>query len=133
MSARASFWTGAVDRVGVFASAACFVHCLATPILLSLSSVYVHLLPSEENTHRILAVFIALAGVFAILTGYRRHRRQSVLIFMFLGLSFIFAGAFFGSHLPSHLIEVLITLAGSSCLIVAHRKNHTFCRSCTQC
>jgi hypothetical protein len=31
------------------------------------------------------------------------------------------------------LIEVLITLAGSSCLIVAHRKNHTFCRSCTQC
>jgi uncharacterized membrane protein YfcA len=133
MSARESAWTGAMDRIGVFASAACFVHCLATPILLSLSSVSVHFLPSEESTHRVLAVTIALVGAIAILTGYRRHRRPSVLVFLSVGLVFIFAGAFFGNYLPLHWIEVLITLLGSSCLIAAHRKNHTFCRSCKQC
>jgi uncharacterized membrane protein YfcA len=122
-----------MDRIGVFASAACFVHCLATPVLLSLSSVSVHFLPSEEGTHRVLAVSIALVGVFAILSGYRRHRRPSVLVFLSVGLVFIFAGAFFGNYLPFHWIEVLITLLGSSCLIAAHRKNHTFCRSCKQC
>jgi uncharacterized membrane protein YfcA len=122
-----------MDRIGVFASAACFVHCLATPILLSLSSVTVHFLPSEESTHRVLAVSIAFVGAIAILTGYRRHRRPSVLVFLSAGLVLIFAGAFFGNYLPSHWIEVLITLLGSSCLIAAHRKNHTFCRNCKQC
>ena len=133
MSARESAWAGAMDRIGVFASAACFVHCLATPIFLSLSSVSVHFLPSEESMHRVLAVSIAIVGAIAILTGYRRHRRPSVLVLLSAGLVFIFAGAFFGNYLPSHWIEVLITLSGSSCLIAAHRKNHTFCRNCKQC
>jgi uncharacterized membrane protein YfcA len=133
MSQPESAWTGAVDRIGVFASAACFVHCLATPIVLSLLPVYAHLLPSEEHTHRILALFITIVGAVAIVTGYRRHKRPSVLLLMGAGLALIFAGAFFGDRLPSHWAEVAITLAGSCCLIAAHRKNHTFCRNCKAC
>jgi peptidoglycan/LPS O-acetylase OafA/YrhL len=130
---RESGWTEAVDRIGIFVSAACLLHCLATPIVLSLLAVYAHFLPSEERTHRILALFITILGVTALLTGYRRHKRPSVLVLMTAGLLFILAGAFFGDRLPSHWDEVAITLAGSSCLIAAHRINHTFCRSCAEC
>jgi uncharacterized membrane protein YfcA len=133
MPAKELDWTAAMDRVGSFASAACFVHCLATPIFLSLFPVWVHFLPSEESTHRVLALSITLIGVFAFFTGYRRHKRSSVLVFLGVGMTFIFTGAFFGNRLPSHWMEVLITLAGSSCLIVAHCKNHTFCRRCERC
>ena len=133
MSVRGYISMGALDRIGVFASTACFLHCLATPIVLSLLSVYAHFLPSEERTHRILAVFITIIGVLALLTGYRKHGKASVLILMGFGLLFVCSGAFFGDRLPSHWMEVLITLAGSSFLILAHRINHTFCRSCTEC
>jgi uncharacterized membrane protein YfcA len=132
-SARAGIWAGAVDRAGVIASTACLIHCLVTPVVLSLSVVYAHFLPSEEHTHRVLAVFIATLGALAIVFGYRRHRRSSVLTLMSIGMVLIFAGAFFGDRLPSHAAEVLVTLAGSCCLIAAHRKNHTFCQSCTSC
>jgi Mn2+/Fe2+ NRAMP family transporter len=50
------------DRIGVFASALCVVHCLLTPILISMSAVFAHFLPSDERVHRTLALLIALIG-----------------------------------------------------------------------
>ena len=133
MFQRAPVWADAMDRVGIVASAACFVHCLLTPIILSLMSVYAHLLPSEEHIHRVLAVFVAVVGAMSLLLCYKRHRRQSVLVLMAVGLLAIFAGAFYGDRLHFHWLEVLVTLSGSVCLISAHRRNHTFCRSCQDC
>jgi len=121
------------DRLGIIASALCFIHCILTPVVLSLSAVWAHYLPSEEKFHRVLAVLIAGIGCFAIIGGYRRHRRSRVLFMMCTGLCFIFAGAYYGDHLPSHLAEVATTLVGSCLMIVAHLTNHTFCRDCRRC
>jgi uncharacterized membrane protein YfcA len=126
-------WTGAVDRIGIVASSVCFVHCLAMPVVLSLSAVCAHFLPTEEHTHRVLAVGVTLIGAFALGTGYRKHKQRSVLWLMASGLTLIFTGAFVGDHLPSHWVEVAITLIGGVCMITAHRKNHTFWRECTTC
>ncbi len=121
------------DQIGVWASALCVVHCMVTPVLISLSVVSVHLLPSEERTHRLLAVVIAALGALALVKGYRSHRHMRVLILMLIGLAFIFGAAYWGDRLPSHRAEVLVTLLGSSFMITAHRINHTFCRSCRSC
>lgn len=121
------------DQIGVWASAVCVVHCMVTPVLISLSVVSVHLLPSEERTHRSLAVIIAALGALALVKGYRSHRRLRVLILMLTGLAFIFGGAYWGDLLPSHRAEVLVTLVGSAFMITAHRINHTFCRNCRSC
>ena len=133
MSQREIVWTEVFDQVGMIASAACFVHCLATPILLSLLAVSAHFLPSEEHTHRVLAVLVTVLGAVALATGYRRHKRPSVIVLMCIGLALISMGAFFGARLPSHWHEVVVTLAGSCCMIAAHRRNHTFCRACKAC
>lgn len=121
------------DQLGVIASALCLIHCILTPVVLSFSAVWAHYLPSEEKVHRVLAVLIAGIGCFAILGGYRRHRRSRVLFMMFTGLSLIFAGAYLGDRLPSHLAEVATTLAGSCLMIAAHLTNHTFCKECRRC
>src|ERR1700760_1661740 len=114
-----------VDQIGVWTSTLCVVHCLLTPIVLSLSAVSAHFLPSEERTHRTLAVAIAALGAFALIKGYRRHRSSRVLMLMVIGLAFIFGGAYWGNHLPSHAVEVVVTLVGSGFMIAAHRTNHT--------
>ena len=119
-----------VDQLGIWTSTLCVIHCLVTPIVLSVSAVSAHFLPSEERTHRTLAVVIASLGALALVRGYRSHRSLRVLLIMIAGLSCIFAGAFLGDRLPSHWAEVLITLIGSGFMIAAHRMNHTFCRNC---
>jgi uncharacterized membrane protein YfcA len=121
------------DRLGIIASAVCFVHCILTPVLLSISAVWAHYLPSEERVHRGLAVVVAGIGGFAILGGYRKHRRARVLLLMCCGLLFIFAGAYWGDRLPSHVAEVAVTMTGSCLMIAAHFINHTFCKNCRRC
>jgi uncharacterized membrane protein YfcA len=118
------------DRLGVLASLLCFFHCLLTPMLISMPAVFAHLLPSEERTHRILAVVVAALGALALIRGFRTHGRRRIIAYMIVGLLCILLGAWFGDHLPSHRVEVLITCLGSTLMIVAHRLNHTFCRSC---
>jgi peptidoglycan/LPS O-acetylase OafA/YrhL len=122
-----------VDSLGIWASALCVVHCVFTPVLVSMSVVFARLLPGEEKTHRTLAVGIAMLGAIALVTGFRRHRRRRILGLMGLGLAFIFAGAFYGDRLPEHGYEVAVTMTGSVLMILAHRMNHTFCRECTRC
>lgn len=120
-----------VDQIGIWTSTLCVIHCLLTPALLSFSAVWAHFLPSEERTHRTLAVAIAALGAIALVTSYRRHRSSRVLVLMAAGLAFIFGGAYWGNYLPSHTVEVLVTLVGSGFMISAHRINHTFCRDCS--
>ncbi len=119
------------DQIGICASCLCMVHCLLTPIVLSLSAVSAHFLPSEERTHRFLAVSIAFVGALSLIKGYQRHKKRRIPLLMATGLAFIFGGAWYGDHLPSHATEVAITLIGSGFMIAAHRINHTFCRTCS--
>ena len=118
------------DRLGVWASVLCVIHCLLTPVLLSFSVVFAHLLPGEESTHRTLALIIAGLGAIALVSGFRRHRRRRVVLLLCAGLGFIFGAAWFGDRLPAHGWEVGITFVGSSLMIAAHRLNHTFCGAC---
>jgi uncharacterized membrane protein YfcA len=121
------------DRLGIIASALCFIHCVLTPVAVSILAVGAHYLPSEEKVHRILTVFVAALGAVATLFGYRRHRRSRILLLMSCGLLLIFAGAYFGNRLPSHLAEVAVTMMGSCFMISGHFLNHTFCRNCERC
>lgn len=118
------------DRVGIWASGLCVVHCILTPVLISLSAVLAHVLPSDEHVHRPLALILALIGAIALVRGYRAHRQTSVIYLMAGGLALIFTGAFVGDHLGGHWAEVGVTLLGSVLMIASHRMNHTFCRDC---
>jgi peptidoglycan/LPS O-acetylase OafA/YrhL len=118
------------DRLGVWTSSLCVIHCILTPILISSSAVLAHFLPAEEKVHRSLAMLVALFGAIALLVGFRKHGRRKILILMAAGLGCIAAAAWFGDKLPSHSYEVGITMVGSALMITAHRLNHTFCRSC---
>jgi peptidoglycan/LPS O-acetylase OafA/YrhL len=121
------------DKLGIWASALCVVHCIVTPVLISASAVFAHLIPGEEKTHRTLAVGVAALGAIALVKGFRTHGRRRILGLMALGLGFIFGGAFYGDRLPSHGYEVVVTMIGSLLMITAHRMNHTFCSDCGRC
>jgi MerC mercury resistance protein len=121
------------DKLGIWASTLCVVHCIVTPVLISVSAVFAHFIPGEEKMHRTLAVGVATLGAIALVKGFRTHGRRRILGLIALGLGFIFAGAFYGDRLPSHGYEVAVTMTGSALMICAHRMNHTFCNDCRRC
>ena len=127
---RASLSPSFIDRWGTIASLACVVHCIATPILFSVFAVAAQIVPSEQHTHRVLAVPVCLLGLLAMRSGFKRHQRLAPALLMVVGLALIVATAWWGERIPSHLAEVAITITGSAFMIAAHRMNHKLCKAC---
>jgi len=121
------------DSLGSAASVLCLVHCVLTPILLALSPALATLLPGSRTTHQVLIFFVVSLGLLAFLSGYRRHQRRVILLPMTTGIFLIACGAFGESYLHSTLNETLITMAGSTLLVMAHGLNRSFCHQCVKC
>jgi len=95
------------DRLGIFASAACAVHCAATPILLAV-------LPALKFTqwmasplfHQVAAAFCCGIVAISIWPAFLRFRDYRVLWLSSLGLGLILSAAFVvPDHCCSHALE----------------------------
>ena len=80
-----------LDRIGVGASVACAIHCMAAPLLLvalpTAGSVWAHPL-----VHWLLAVLVLPLALWVIYCGYRKHAKKLTLIAAGLGSLMIIAG-----------------------------------------
>ncbi|MGZ3768893.1 MAG: MerC domain-containing protein [Bdellovibrio sp.] len=114
------------DKVGIFLSGLCAIHCLITPILLLTMPVWGKVF-EEEWVHLMMAVFVAPIGLFAFWSGYTHHKKTRVFALGILGISLV-VGA---SLAPHSWVEFfghdLITIFGSISLITAHVLNRRAC------
>ncbi len=80
-----------LDKLGIAASAACAVHCLAAPFLLLLlpaaGSIWSH-----PSVHWILAALVLPLAVLVVYRGYRVHRRRAAMVCALVGVAFVVAG-----------------------------------------
>jgi hypothetical protein len=120
------------DLAGAAASGICFVHCLFTPVAISLFPDIIPYLPGDAWFHRLLAVAIVLFGVAGFVPGYLVHRRRPLLWLVAAGMSLILAVAWAGEALKPTL-ELLLSVPGSLILVTTHLLNRSFCRSCRTC
>ena len=117
---------GAADYVGMTASALCLVHCLGTPLLLSLFPV-LGLGERDDAFHRYMVVLVTLP---VLIPGFFAHRRWQVLALGGFGLAcFIAAVLVIGSRY-GEVAEMVLAVIGGAHLFAAHLKNQSFCRSC---
>ena len=118
------------DLWGVVISGICVVHCLAVPVVLLLfPTVGISLFPQEDITHVVLLGFIlGVAGV-AFITGYPVHGQWPPVLWLMLGLVFIFFATFLAHDLIGHNWEPVFAILGSLALIRAHYLNH----HCVKC
>jgi len=79
------------DRLGIVASAACAVHCLAAPFLLLLlpvaGSIWAH-----PAVHWVLAGLVLPLAVVVVFRGYQLHGRRWALVVASLGAALIVSG-----------------------------------------
>ncbi|MNK01161.1 MerC mercury resistance protein [compost metagenome] len=118
--------TGKWDRIGIFLSSLCAIHCLATPLLV-LALPFMGEVFEHEMFHIGMAVFVVPVAFFAFWSGYKHHHQRPVFFMGILGASMIGLA----SVLPHEWVEVneldVVTIAGSFLLVIAHILNRRAC------
>lgn len=119
--------TGKWDRVGIFLSSLCAIHCLVTPFLLLGLPVLGETFESHWF-HIGMALFVVPVAYYAFISGFKHHQQKHVLIAGLLGSSMIGVAAF----LPHEWVEFyeldLVTIVGSLILVTAHILNRRACQ-----
>ena len=119
---------GHLDAIAVVLSGVCMLHCLALPLLLTISPILNVTLLSETVFHVLLLVFILPTTVIALTIGCRSHKDKITLVLGALGLSILTITAFFGHLLFGLTGERIVTSFGGLILAWAHVQNYRRCR-----
>lgn len=113
---RNTFW----DRLGMSMSAACIIHCLLVPVLLSLLPLSSLAYSLHEWAHPVLLALI-IPSVFFSFSSRRGLLKGA--IFLILGLTLLVLA--WGAHGWSvWLAETLLTIGGSISLVTGHWLNY---------
>ena len=119
---------GHLDAIAVVLSGVCMLHCLALPLLLTISPILNVTLLSETVFHVLLLVFILPTSVIALTIGCRSHKDKITLVLGALGLSILTITAFFGHQLVGLTGERILPSFGGLILASAHIQNYRCCR-----
>lgn len=113
------------DSLAIGASAVCLVHCLLVPALIVLLPALGAWLAFPESFHVLALAFAVPASAFALVGGYRRHRRLRPVGLALVGLALLALGAFAA---PSETAETALTVPGAIALAIGHAFNWRLAR-----
>jgi hypothetical protein len=114
----------ALDATAVSLSALCLLHCLALPLLVALLPLASASFVADERFHRWMLWLVVPTTVLALWTGWRRHRRTSLVLLGSTGVALI-AFAAYGRALVGldETGDTVFTVIGAIALATAHLLN----------
>ena len=89
------------DKLGVFLSSLCALHCLLTPFLL-VAAPFLGELFEQTWIHVILSLFVAPVGLYAFFSGYRHHKNKLLLAVGVLGVALVVGALLMGHDHSAH-------------------------------
>jgi hypothetical protein len=109
--------------VGQVLSAVCAVHCVTTPIFMTVAPAAASVF---GGAHPVLLVLVIGVGLWAFVPGYRCHHSKKVVGLAALGVSLLGLAAFV---LSGNLIaETAVSILGASVMMYAHWLNRKLLR-----
>lgn len=114
------------DRIGIFLSALCAVHCVVAPILILVAPFYFYSL-EHPVVHILFAAIVVPVGLLSFIKGYQQHHQWKVLAVGGVGLGLILLMAVIPHQALHKMGHTQITLLASFLLIVAHVLNRKSC------
>lgn len=111
------------DAIGILLSAACMLHCLLLPVVVAYGVGGLVMGLDTEWTHVVmLAIVIPVSGL-ALVGGWVRHRRATVLALGVAGVALLALAAFVFHPYFGKTADALVTTLGGGLLAVAHWRN----------
>jgi hypothetical protein len=102
------------DKTAIGLSVLCTVHCLATPVVVTLLPSLFSLGLEDEAFHTWLVLFVIPLSAFALTLGCKRHRQLRVMITGFLGLLLLCLAPLLGHDVLGESGEKSLTLSSST-------------------
>lgn len=100
------------DRVGMWASFACALHCALLPLALALLPTLGLGALALVDFDQAFVVFATVLGVTTLTLGYRRHRGFAGWALLLAGLALVWANTFTPLHDHSLWHAVMMTIGG---------------------
>ena len=118
-----------LDLAGMVLSAACAIHCLATPVLLSALPVLGFEFLGHEGFELVMIAAIVLLAGFTFINGFRIHGKKGHFLLGVIGLAiFLLVRPF-----VDHSLEPYATLLGGTVFVWGHLLNWKWSKPCEDC
>ena len=112
-----------LDRIAIFLSGLCLVHCLALPLGFLLTPVLAQwLVTSETMAHWVLLGSAIPVSAWALGRGFSHHHDKATVLLGIVGLSLMLVGV---AHWFGEGLETPLTIGGVLLLLWAHLRNVT--------
>lgn len=119
-----------LDKLAMSLSAVCLLHCLLTPVLLTLVPLLSLSAYAEELLfHQLLLWVIIPISVVALFLGCKQHRNATIVITGLIGMVILLAVALLGHDTIPAGAEKWVTGAGGLVLALSHYLNYRTCQS----
>ncbi len=118
------------DRFAIALSSLCAIHCVAFPIAASVTPLLMSTIDHGNAVHefwfhQFILIFIIPVSIFALITGFRCHKKHLPILLGGLGLTILVIVAIFAEQLItqqiiSHAGETILTVIGG----IIHASGH---------
>lgn len=121
--------TGLLDKVGIWISSICALHCLLIPVLLPIAPLVASSFVAESWFERSILSFSILIGFAALFVGFHKYHKQLYPIY-----SLVLGGViYWNKDIFGHEYEPFTIAIGALLIIAAHVINLRLCRQCQSC
>ena len=118
-----------LDRVGIWTSSLCALHCLLLPILVPLVPLVAGTFFAEAWFERSILSLSMIIGFWALLSGYQRYHRQLYPLFSLLLGGLIY----WNKNMFGEAYEPVTIAIGAMLIVASHVVNLRLCQSCKTC
>lgn len=122
----------AIDKIGMFSSAACALHCIFLPLLITILPFFGMSFLVDEIFEIIMLAISLILAILSLCLGYKTHRNKKMFFVFSLGVSLLLLGRF--AH-ENHwgTTSLIILFFGGLTVSCSHFINNKLCNNCNGC
>jgi hypothetical protein len=117
------------DRLGIWVSSLCALHCLLLPILIPLIPLVGASFFAQDWFERGILSFSMIIGFWGLFSGFYRYHRQLYPLYSLLLGGIIY----WNKDMFGEVYEPFTIAAGAMLIVGAHIINLKLCKSCQDC
>lgn len=121
------------DKAAISLSLLCALHCLATPVLITLLPSAIALKLDNELFHLWMLIGVVPISLFALTLGCKEHRNLGVAGAGTIGIALMCGAIILGNDLLGPFGERALTLIGAGFVTGSHIRNFIICRQSKVC